>query len=153
MPRRNVHLSRNLHMSKNKQKGDALWRKEEKDVVTAILWSSPPTSWSLCLKNSLKPRLYLYKITDAISSFFLHIVLLWSGSSSVMDLSSLSISTLPKCLSQLYETPSTSSKIGICLRNTSTAFTRFWNTGTKCNFRFYTTAFGARTMLQLTPLK
>lgn len=71
MPRRKVHLSRILHMSKTKQKGDALWRKEGKDV-TAILWSSPPTSWNLCLKNSLSPRLYLYKSKYKYHLFFAH---------------------------------------------------------------------------------
>lgn len=102
MPRRKVHLSRILHMSKTKQKGDALWRKEGKDV-TAILWSSPPTSWNLCLKNSLSPRLYLYK-SKYKYHLFLHIVLLWSGSSSVMDLSSLPISPLPTSSTALWDT-------------------------------------------------
>lgn len=155
MPRRKVHLSRILHMSKTNQKGDVLWRKEEKDIVTAILWSSPPTSWSLCLKNSLNPKLYLYEIKYRCHLFFLFphccSALVRKLISNVSEL--CSISTLPKCLSQLCETFNISWKVSICPRKTPTAFTRFWNMGTKCNFRFHTTAFGARTMPQLTPLK
>lgn len=111
-----IHLSRILHMPKTNQKMDVLRGKEEKYVVTAILWSSSPTCWSLCFKNSLNPRFYLYKVKYRCCLFFYIVVLLWPGSSSVTYLRSISISTLPKCLSQLCDTLSISWKVHVWLR-------------------------------------
>lgn len=109
------------------------------------------TEVSICRITWVQCCIYIRLNAYVILSFFQHVFVLLK--SSVKYLSSVFTHILSKCFSQLYQTLSISRKDHICQQKTVTDFTRFWNMGTNLNFGFENTAFSARMVLQLIPLK